>query len=157
MIFQIYGKFRFGGPAHSRAPQNLTKHPIVLKMVWYCIIINLVKFSGNNQILINVDIFSFFIAQYYNIPIYEYSNISIFQYLNIPISQYLNNSIISITQYFQYFNNPKYQHPKIQIFQYFNFIEYHNILIYENFNVQIFQCTYISKFLFINISISKYF
>ena len=31
--FQISGKSRFGGPTHSRAPPNLTKHPIGLKIV----------------------------------------------------------------------------------------------------------------------------
>ena len=33
MIFHISGKSRFGGPARSQALQNLTKHPIGLKMV----------------------------------------------------------------------------------------------------------------------------
>ena len=33
LIFQIFGKSRFGGPRRSRGPQILTKHPIGLKIV----------------------------------------------------------------------------------------------------------------------------
>ena len=33
LIFQIFGKSRFGGPALTPAPQNLTKQPISLKIV----------------------------------------------------------------------------------------------------------------------------
>ena len=33
LIFQIFGKSRFGGPTRSQGPQNLTKHPIGLKIV----------------------------------------------------------------------------------------------------------------------------